>query len=171
MTDFQLGQRVIYTHPLTRVPTFDTVTRRSGRSWVHPSYAQHAEQQREGIIVGKRTLANGIIRREEWGNDFTATEHFQAYLIATAMNLKPVLVRVENVRRAPLQWRRLPDDAPIINGQEVRDMAANAWLEGAAAGASVDAGFIPSDVLTRPLPERLAEQFRTLNPYSPAQEN
>lgn len=170
MTDFQMGQRVIYTHPLSRVTT-GVERGRTGRAWLPSEYAALAEQEQEGIITGMRTLSNGTLQREEWGNEYSPTEHFQAYLIATGIRNKLVYVRAENVRRAPLQWRLFPNDAPIINGREVRELAATAWLEGAAAGASVDAGFIPSDVLTRPLPQRLAEQFREFNPYTPAQEN
>lgn len=167
MTDFKLGQHVLFTHPLERVGTWDELQRVPGKSWLPSRYAPLAEQRREGIVIGKRTLVNGHTQWDEEGATFIPKEYFQAYLIATALHLKPSAVRVENVRRAPLKWRTMPQDELLFTAEQSRQMAHAAWLEGAAAGASVDMGYIPSDALDRDLPERLADQFRALNPYTP----
>lgn len=169
MTDFKLGQRVIFTHPLKRVGTWDEEKRQAGKAWRHSRYEKKAQELQEGIVIGRRTLANGETQWEEEGTIFHPTEYFQAYLIATALHRKPSVVRVENVRRVPLKWHPVPADnnPALLTPQEVQLLAAVAWLNGAAAGASVDMGYIPSDALTRQLPEHLADQFRALNPYTP----
>lgn len=171
MSDFRLGQRVIFTHPLERRGTWNAEKRRAGKAWKHSSYEKAAREEHEGIIIGKRTLANGDTQWEdEVGTMFFPTEHFQAYLIATTLHRKPSVVRVENVRRVSLKWHRVHQDTDtpmLYTPADVQRVQAMAWLEGAAAGASVDMGFIPSDALGRQLPEHLADQFRALNPYTP----
>lgn len=170
MTDFQIGQRVIFTHPLSRRHTYNAQRNRSGRAWVPEPYDRDAATEQEGVIVGKRTLANGDAHFEEWVPVFTPTEHFQAYLIATDLHRKPVFVRVENVRRARLKWHMVHEetDSPmLLTPADIQRVQAAAWLQGAAAGASVDMGFIPSDALDRDLPDHLAGQFYALNPYTP----
>lgn len=60
---------------------------------------QHATREREGIVVGKRTLANGVIH---WGSYDEATtfepkERFTAYLVAYNINRSPFLVLAEDL--------------------------------------------------------------------------
>lgn len=168
MNDFQIGQRVVFTHPLVRQSTWDKDSRRSGRTWQPHPYTPLAEQEQEGIIIGKRTLANGDCDpwEEEVGVIFHPKEHFPAYLIATDLHRNPSTVRVENVKLAPLKSVDTLPEAVFYTPEQVRQLAAKAWLEGAAAGASVDMGFLPSDALERDLPDRLAGQFYALNPYT-----
>lgn len=163
MTDFRLGQRVRFTRPLERVNTWDPEQRGHGKEWHYPAHAKNVEQ--EGVLIGKRTLVNGRIHWDDGGTVFVPVEYFPAYLIVTAMHLKPVHVRVEDVKPARLHWT-VPPEGMFYTPEDIRQVAGEAWLQGAAAGASVDMGFIPSDALHRSLPPWLADQFHDLNPYS-----
>jgi len=93
MSDYQLGQRVRFTEPLRREFTHDGKTGR--KVWrVDP-----AIEAIEGVVVGKRTLANGIrhlIGYDE-GISFIKEETFTAYLIAYDLRRKPVHVLPEHI--------------------------------------------------------------------------
>lgn len=112
MSDFKLGQRVRFTHPMKRrtVPvraieadpaTTTTTTggtqylgkRRINKEWQANAFAP----EREGIIIGKRTLSNGYTRWEEYGTEYAPAEHFTAYLIVTDLHSKPVHVLSEHI--------------------------------------------------------------------------
>lgn len=52
---------------------------------------------REGIVIGKRTLSNGL---RETGDDYinyTPKEHFTAYLVVFDLRRAPVAVRPEDL--------------------------------------------------------------------------
>jgi hypothetical protein len=112
MSGFELGQRVRFTHPITRrsVPIRTiTVTERLGdmtwerersinRAWEPNPFAP----EREGLIIGKRTLSNGhhAWESEGYGEGFwlnEPAEHFTAYLIAFDLRRKPVHVLPEHI--------------------------------------------------------------------------
>lgn len=97
MAELTLGQRVRYTATLTR--TDDPVARRRrvwrpDPTWGHPD-------GREGIVVGLRTLANGI---SDWdpdgGYEWVPQETFPAVLVAFHVRRKPVLCPVDAVTPA-----------------------------------------------------------------------
>jgi hypothetical protein len=94
-----LGQRVRFTRPLRRISThLEGVRGRYGKIWVPlPVIGKPVEQ--EGIVVGKRTLANGENGwwEEEVGTVFYPKERFTAFLIAFDLRRKPVFVRPEDV--------------------------------------------------------------------------
>jgi hypothetical protein len=100
MSDLKLGQRVKFTRPLHRVSKhLEGVRGRYGKVWESvPGYIVKPVQQ-EGIIVGKRTLANGENGwwEEEVGTIFYPKERFTAFLIAFDMRRKPVFVRPEDI--------------------------------------------------------------------------
>ena len=89
---FELGQRVTFTHGLHRL-TEDVMR----KAWVPHPNEEMATTPRDGLIVGKRRLANGTVRWEEWGADFDASEYFTAYLIAFDLHRTPVYVRPEHI--------------------------------------------------------------------------
>lgn len=68
------------------------------RRWTSQSHGQ-AHSPREGIIVGKRTLANGTVDYGGWdeGTQFIPTEHFEAYQVVTNIRNKPVYVLPEDL--------------------------------------------------------------------------
>ena len=99
MSGFELGQRVTFTHPLYRHTRGTNYT--VHKTWEpHPYYAD-AAKQRDGIIVGKRSLANGTTQWQDYGDggmyEFIPNEYFAAYLIAFDLRRKPVYVRPEHV--------------------------------------------------------------------------
>lgn len=55
-------------------------------------------QTKEGIIIGKRTLSNGINHWDpDAGNMYESKDFFPAYLVAYDMKQKPVLVPIDNI--------------------------------------------------------------------------
>lgn len=109
MSGFSLGQRVRFTRPMKRrtVPVraieADPATttggtqylgkRRINKEWQANAFAP----EREGIIIGKRTLSNGYTRWEDYGTEYAPAEHFTAYLIVTDLHSKPVHVLSEHI--------------------------------------------------------------------------
>lgn len=114
MTEFEFGQRVVFTHPLSRVrvPVREvevetdwfgkpgTEKRSINREWVALDKPAGA-----GIVIGKRTLSSGHSYFEsdgDWGGggywQYDRAENFTAYLIATDLYSKPVLVRPETMK-------------------------------------------------------------------------
>lgn len=102
MSTFELGQRVTFRRPLERVWdhsrkrwTDDPKPHLSGWDW----YREARDRERSGVIVGKRTLANGRVHLGSYDEPttFEAEERFEAYLIAYALRRKPVLVRAEHI--------------------------------------------------------------------------
>ena len=56
------------------------------------------KKQREGIIIGARTLSNGVNSWEEdMGNVFTPQSYFKAYLVAFDLRRKPLFVKLEDI--------------------------------------------------------------------------
>lgn len=94
-----LGTRITFTHPLYR--RTHTANYRTRKTWEPHPYHADAAKQREGVIVGVRTLANGTRSWEDYGDggayEFIPDEHFTAYLIAFDLHRKPVYVRPEHV--------------------------------------------------------------------------
>ena len=112
MSEFEFGQRVVFTKPMTRrqvprkevtvwenwgLPGPQEVTKVINREW-QPN--EHKDAQ-AGMIIGKRTLSDGYSEYEEWGYQYSRGVSFTAYLIATDMYAKPVLVRPENITAVP----------------------------------------------------------------------
>lgn len=100
MSNFQLGQPVRYSHPLARIFTHDAKTGR--KVWAPQTNYKGEPLIGRGIIIGKRTLANG--KRHYIGYDegiaFIPEEYFTAYLIAYDLARKPVYVRPEHIQAA-----------------------------------------------------------------------
>lgn len=100
---FQLGQRVKYrSHLIRTVERLDAARYGSDRKvWQRwdEHYPIEKRQWREGIIVGKRRLANGI--RQHNGYDepitFEATEQITAWLVAYDLRHRHVLVLAEDL--------------------------------------------------------------------------
>lgn len=116
MSEYELGQRVRFSNPLVRarvVLRHITVTEKYGD--------REVEQQRpinkewlptpspgyEGIVVGKRTLANGYGGTEtdysEWSGStsyipvWEIAESFTAWLVVQDLRSKPVFVLPEHI--------------------------------------------------------------------------
>lgn len=96
-----LGDRVRFTHVLRRrslalygddqkaVP--GSYVRYNERKFWQPEHAPYGRHG--GIVVGRRTLANGLNTWEyEAGTHFTPTERFRAYLVSWHLDKRPVLV-------------------------------------------------------------------------------
>lgn len=101
----QLGDRVRFTHSLTRFTEHRHAPDRPGslgsrqrwKVWKpeHAPYGAHG-----GIVVGRRTLANGQAEHEwEVGTQWYpgTAEHFRAYLVAWHLDKRPVLVLPEHL--------------------------------------------------------------------------
>ncbi|UDL15850.1 hypothetical protein QEH42_gp059 [Microbacterium phage Pumpernickel] len=88
-----LGTPVRYDHRVVRRAD-NTETRHLRRHWVRTE-VQHRDAwrsfptRREGIIVGKRTYANGSISYGEYGGEFAADSYVQVYLVAWDMRKTP----------------------------------------------------------------------------------
>jgi hypothetical protein len=100
-TSFALGERVDFAHVLVRMvdpATLNSGVRRHGtrKCWRVDSRADFAGT---GVIVGKRTAANGerVWEGEEVGYVFIPDEHLTVYLVAFAMHRKPVHVLAEHL--------------------------------------------------------------------------
>lgn len=109
MTDYQLGQRVRFTHPMVRrsIPTrtikVEETIVTGGASYTHNLSInkewqgnQFAEPA-EGIIVGKRKLSNGYRQWEEWGNQYSPAEYFTAWIVVKNLRSAPVHVLPEHI--------------------------------------------------------------------------
>lgn len=95
--EFALGDRVSFTRELFR----ETAEDFTSRSWVP---REEYPERREGVVVGKRMLNNGIFEVESvemdgWGLGLTGgrsvyrtTECLTAYLISFDLRRKPVYV-------------------------------------------------------------------------------
>ena len=113
MTEYTLGQRVRFSHPLQRaLVEMRYVTRTEGefqhKLGINKEWLPTPSKEFEGIIVGKRTLANGYGGTEtdpgdDWfGHPYTypvwsPAEHFTAWLVVKDLRSKPVLVLPEHV--------------------------------------------------------------------------
>lgn len=108
--EFTLGQPVMFTNPLERrVGEYERTngTSREPKTWEppktyppgHPLFDYRDRVPVRGVIVGKRTLADGyrIYNGPDEGLAFTPTSRFPAYMVAFDMNRKPALVRPEDI--------------------------------------------------------------------------
>ena len=112
MSGFALGQRVKFTMPITRCPvpgrTIEKMESVGGHEYKREYFINRAWEpnpyapEREGIIIGKRTLSNGhhAWESEGYGEGYwlnEPAEHFTAYLIAFDLRRKPVHVLPEHI--------------------------------------------------------------------------
>ena len=87
-----LGQRITFDKSLVRRHLND---REDTREWVEVGCGQQ-----EGVLVGTRTLWNGTVHTEVFDagdgdgyhSTFMGTSHLQAFLVAVALNRKPILI-------------------------------------------------------------------------------
>lgn len=86
-----LGDRVEFTAHLERAVNSLVRNGREWRRWITPGPA------RSGIIIGKRTLANGVVEWEENYSYFVPGEHLRVYLVTFDLHRKPVHVLPEDV--------------------------------------------------------------------------
>ena len=119
MNDYTLGQRVRFTHQLVRasvsgyhIPVIEKYGDREvehkrfiNKKWMPIGYGKTLD----GMVIGKRTLANGHSRwesdYESWSDSgyyqFDRAESFTAWLVAFDMRRKPVLVLPEHIEAQP----------------------------------------------------------------------
>jgi hypothetical protein len=108
MSELTLGQRVRFTHPMTRHhlhPAREVEMEYTGWGGRHTRTMKINKEWRgnqfapatEGIIIGKRTLSNGYCQWEEYGTEYTKAEHFTAYMVVTDLRSKPVHVLPEHI--------------------------------------------------------------------------
>lgn len=109
MNTLQLGTRVRYKRTLTRKTSYGDGVKKLEhyRQWVPTSewelqcFGMSAklwpEYFGEGIITGKRTLANGNISYYDHGSNFVMKEHFEAYIVTFDLRRKPVYVLPEDL--------------------------------------------------------------------------
>lgn len=99
LKDFQLGQRVKFsTHLQRRLGNKGTDEHRKVWSTTgrYPSSGEHFGG--EGVIVGKRKLANGDrYWEEDYGYIFEPKEYLNAWLVAWDLHRKPVHVLPEHL--------------------------------------------------------------------------
>lgn len=109
--DYQLGQHVTYSEHLIRRAGYDegaAYNARYTKNWTSDKYGFPGSTKTDGgqgIIIGKRTLANGVNHYN--GDDepitFIPKERFTAYLVAYDLHRKPVYVRPEHLTPAEPQ--------------------------------------------------------------------
>ena len=92
-TPFELGQRVRMTGTLAKAKGWDGATQRT--SWTESALPTNgaypvAREYPEGVIVGKRTVADGTTSYEEFGGVFTPTKHHEVWLVAFHLRRLPV---------------------------------------------------------------------------------
>jgi hypothetical protein len=99
MNEFQLGQRVSFTHPLQRRYQFMEGDRYGRKEWVPQTDYKGVPESGAGIIIGKRTLANGVNHYNGYDEPITfhPKETFTAYLVAFDLRRKPVHVLPEHI--------------------------------------------------------------------------
>lgn len=91
MSDLELGTRVTFTQPLYRTcPSAEDYTT---RVWRGNTFAE----PQAGVIVGVRTLSDGVVHWTGDSDIYAPTRHFKAYLIAFDLRRVPVFVLPENV--------------------------------------------------------------------------
>jgi hypothetical protein len=105
---FVLGQPVEFTWALRREVAYPANPSQMGRRerwkvWTAgPAFPGQPEPEwRDGIVVGERTLADGMTVNEEYGYTFLGRNYFRAYLVVSHLRQKPVLVRPDHMRPKP----------------------------------------------------------------------
>lgn len=109
-TTYAFGDRVNFTRPLNRRTVSRKVvsqsewsgqTRyRSYKEWTVERWIGDTppEDHREGIVIGKRTLANGYVNYDyDEGTTFEPESHLIAYVIAYDLHRNPVYVLPEHI--------------------------------------------------------------------------
>lgn len=95
MSGWQLGERVRFTHWLWRGWSGVDGPAGYGKAW-----RRAGVQDRAGVVVGVRRLADGAVRfSEEGAASFKPSEHFEAVLVAFDIRQKPVYVLPEDLTR------------------------------------------------------------------------
>lgn len=98
----ELGQRVTFKATLTRT----SLARELAGPW-RKAWRRHGRLAMAGIIVGRRTLSDGVL---ELGYDeptvYHPERHFTAYLVAYDLNRKPVHVLPEDLYPPPVTVTR-----------------------------------------------------------------
>lgn len=98
MTNYHLGQEVLFTRTLRRI------RHPYRRVWSHTTYwnAITSRGPAKGIIVGIRTLSDGTVEGGYYDEPATyrPTRTFTAYLVAYHLRRKPVLVLPEHLTPA-----------------------------------------------------------------------
>lgn len=116
MSSFELGQRVRFRNPLERARVelrHVTVTEKYGdreveqKRPINKEWLPTPSREFEGIVVGRRTLANGYGGTEadysEWSGStayipvWEIAESFTAWLVVKDLRSKPVLVLPEHI--------------------------------------------------------------------------
>lgn len=98
MSDFQLGDRVVFSQRLRR--RTEELPNGGYSGWMK---VWREEPMRfndlDGIIVGRRTLSNGktVYHGMDDPIEYKVAEHFTAYLVAFALLEKPVFVLPESL--------------------------------------------------------------------------
>lgn len=95
-TEFTLGQKVRFHITLKR----DWEVTRNENAWGRRAMKVWRPVDgpiREGIVTGLRTLSNGERDMGEDYINYTATDHFPAYIVTTELRRIPLLVRPEDL--------------------------------------------------------------------------
>ena len=110
MSNWKLGDRVQISHRLNK-QTWDPNTYRKFEVTPPHSegFAPRVEkrwvpipEQREGVIVGRRTVQNNWVEHDyEYGSSAVPTKYISAYLVAYDLNKNPVHVLPEHMVRVP----------------------------------------------------------------------
>ena len=87
---FELGQPVHMTGTTVKIRCQDRTLYQPAPL---PSTGRYGDDSRitDGIVVGKRTVAEGRTSYEEWGGHFTPDRHFEVWLIAFGLRRRPVM--------------------------------------------------------------------------------
>lgn len=118
--DYTLGQPVTFTTHLVRGWGTESDNRGGTKEWRPQPILGKLTPPRAGIVIGKRTLANG---RYDYGSYedpgvFTPKEYLTAYLVVTDMRSKPLYVLPEHLAPAePAQDQPAPAPAATLPGQ------------------------------------------------------
>lgn len=90
------GTRVAIEARLKRTYEFDSSTRVERKFWKRSMLLS----TQAGILVGYRTLSNGILNRwgEDGGTEYKQKEHFLAALVVTGPRSKPFLANPEDIK-------------------------------------------------------------------------
>lgn len=97
MAELEFGQKVYITHRLRR----RSKTLDGRKFWVPVTDFGQLEDidpcEREGIIIGKRTLADGKRVWEDYNYTFLPERHFLAYVVAWNMHRNPAYVLPQHI--------------------------------------------------------------------------
>lgn len=85
----KLGEKIIFNSILVRKSKWDQEKYAFKKEW-----QPKETKEQVGIVVGLRTIQNGLSHPEEHGYIFSPKEYLKAYLVSYNMKNKPVLVLV-----------------------------------------------------------------------------